>query len=227
MRKILNIAHRGFTRDFPDNTIEAFKAALQLGVDGIEFDVQETADGEFVVFHDDEIDAVKIEHMSLEQVRLHLVDGKYKVPTFVEPLALCSGDILLLIELKTVKAIDRFLEILRSHAALDSVVLASFSREIISSLSRLAPDIMHALITDFAIDDPSKISSLSQSRFIGVHCSYLTENLVSAAHNRNLIVFVWGCADAGSVRKALSFDIDGIISDCPDEVKQVLNNKKC
>ena len=55
MKHVLNIAHRGFTRDFPDNTLESFKAAIGIPVDAIECDVRETADGHFVIFHDAEL----------------------------------------------------------------------------------------------------------------------------------------------------------------------------
>jgi len=44
MYKTLNIAHRGFTKGLPDNTLEAFYAAIKPGIDGIECDVHETAD---------------------------------------------------------------------------------------------------------------------------------------------------------------------------------------
>ena len=69
MKKALVIAHRGFTRDFPDNTLEAFRAAREIGVDGVEFDVQETADGAFVVFHDDCIDGNGIGNLKLEFIQ--------------------------------------------------------------------------------------------------------------------------------------------------------------
>jgi glycerophosphoryl diester phosphodiesterase len=55
MKRILNIAHRGFTKQFPDNTLEAFEAAIGIPVDGIECDVHETADNRFIIFHDREI----------------------------------------------------------------------------------------------------------------------------------------------------------------------------
>ena len=48
----LIIAHRGFSGRYPENTLASVRAALQLGVDFVEIDVQETRDGELIVFHD-------------------------------------------------------------------------------------------------------------------------------------------------------------------------------
>ena len=50
--RALNFAHRGFTQAAPENTLAAFKAAIELGVDGIELDVRTCKTGEVVVFHD-------------------------------------------------------------------------------------------------------------------------------------------------------------------------------
>ena len=65
MKRILNIAHRGFTKQFPDNTLEAFEAAIKIPVDGIECDVHETTDNDFIIFHNNEIQGRDIGQMTL------------------------------------------------------------------------------------------------------------------------------------------------------------------
>ena len=54
--RVLVIAHRGASRVAPENTLPAFQAALQLGVDLVEFDYLHSADGVPVAFHDEELD---------------------------------------------------------------------------------------------------------------------------------------------------------------------------
>ncbi|MCX6004991.1 MAG: glycerophosphodiester phosphodiesterase [Chloroflexi bacterium] len=223
MKKILNIAHRGFTRDFSDNTLESFQAALDLEVDGIELDVQETADGEFIVYHDDAINGKPIDEVKYESLRGVLVQGKYKLPTLRETLKLLGGNTGLLIELKQVRSLEKLLTIFRAHTTAERVAIISFNSELISNLARLAPDIMRAVITGEPVVKPSQITQATRSSAIGVSCSHLTSELVSQAHAENITVFVWGCADKASVRRALQFDIDGIISDYPDVVKDYLN----
>ena len=53
---IKNIAHRGFKGKYPENTLLAFEKAIDVGADGVEFDVQLTKDGEVVIIHDETLD---------------------------------------------------------------------------------------------------------------------------------------------------------------------------
>jgi len=77
MKNTLNIAHRGFTTAFPDNTLEAFEAAIQIGVDAIECDIHETTDSRFVVFHDPEVLGENINKLSLAEVRNVKLEGGF------------------------------------------------------------------------------------------------------------------------------------------------------
>ena len=115
MHKIVVIAHRGFHRDFPENTLESFRAAQDLGVDGIEFDVQETADGEFVIHHDDDIGGRSISSLSLAEIAAHRIGGGYRIPVLQEALEAVGRGLVLLVELKKVRSLEKFLAILRRY----------------------------------------------------------------------------------------------------------------
>lgn len=109
MNNILtDYAHRGlFSNDegVPENSLAAFKYAV-LGKFGIELDVQLTADGEVVVFHDYNLkrmcgEDVKLSSLTLAELRKYkLLDTKYGIPTLKEVLALVDGRVPLLVELK-------------------------------------------------------------------------------------------------------------------------------
>src|SRR2546425_4767953 len=92
------IAHRGFSSRYPENTLPAIRAAMRLGVDMVEVDVQQTRDGELIVFHDYRLDRVcgvraRVRDKTLRQIkRLHPA-----VPTLAEVLRLRYP---LLIEIK-------------------------------------------------------------------------------------------------------------------------------
>jgi glycerophosphoryl diester phosphodiesterase len=217
---VINIAHRGYGRDFPENTLEAFKAALELGSDGIEFDVQETADGEFFIFHNDEIEGTKIADMRAADIREVRIQGKYVIPPLEEALAKCVAAMILIVELKQVQSLEKFLAILRSHINVARVIIVSFDHELISRLAVLAPDIMRAVITNAPVDRPAEITKAVGSAAIGLRCQDVNAESVSRLHRDGTMVFVWGCPDARSVRAVMKFDIDGVISDFPDAVKE-------
>lgn len=226
MKKILNIAHRGYTRHFPDNTLEAFGAALELGMDGVEFDVQETLDGNFIIHHDDDIGGKPILKYRLTELQPERIQGKYTIPLLHETLDLLNKKAILVIELKQIASLDKFLEILRSHADTERMGLVSFNAEIILLLARLAPEIKRAALTSAPANKLIEAARATRSDAISIHYSLLTPPLIAEAHASSLMTFVWGCTDLHSVRTALKFDIDGIISDFPDVVKHALSLKE-
>ena len=91
-----NFAHRGFSGKYPENTMLAFKKALEAGADGIELDVQMTKDGQVVVIHDEKVDRTTngtglVRDYTLEELRK--LDASYiyagqmgvnSIPTFEE-----------------------------------------------------------------------------------------------------------------------------------------------
>ena len=219
MKRILNIAHRGFTRQFPDNTLEAFEAAIQIPADGIECDVHETFDNHFVIFHDREIEGRDIRQMQLDEVAGVRLEGKYCIPTLEQTLELCRGKILLNIEIKRVSSLDRFLELVRAQLQPEEVVFSSFNRDIVIELARLAPEIQRGILSAFEIDDPVELAKSASSEMVVARFPSVNTELARQARDADLMLFVWGCTDMTEVRSALSMDIYGVITDFPDEVR--------
>jgi glycerophosphoryl diester phosphodiesterase len=224
MKKIINIAHRGFTRNFPDNTLESFRAALELGVDGVEFDVQETADGAFFIFHDDDIAGKPVASMTSDEIREIKVKGKYRIPTLQQTLELLKHTPILIVELKQVRSLEKFLQVLRSNAEVARTVIVSFSKDLIAKMADFAPDIMRAVITNTGVKDADAITQSTHSMAIGMAGRDLNSDVISRLHKEGTMVFVWDCKDAKTVRRALMYDIDGVISDVPDVVKLETQN---
>jgi len=222
MKKTLNIAHRGFTRAFPDNTLEAFEAAIQIGVDAIECDIHETADSQFVVFHDPEVLGENINKLRLAEVRNVKLEGGFEIPTLEQTLDLCSGRVRLMLELKQVRSLERFVKIVTARVKPRDVILISFNRDIVLKLSHLAPEIERSIDTAFAIKEPVAMAESARSDAIAVRCPFATVKLVEEVHAHNLSVFVWGCTGITDIRRVLALDIDGIISDFPHLVAEEL-----
>jgi glycerophosphoryl diester phosphodiesterase len=222
MKRVLNIAHRGFTRHFPDNTLEAFEAAMKIPADGIECDVHETADNHFVIFHDNEIDGRDICQMTLKEISQVKLQGKYRIPTLAQTLELCRGKTLLNIEIKRVSSLDRFLELVRAKLKSDEVVLSSFNRDIVIELARLAPEIQRGILSAFEVKDPVELARSASSGMVIARFPFVTAEMVRQARDASLMVFVWGCVNMLEVRSALTMNIDGVITDFPDEVHEEL-----
>jgi glycerophosphoryl diester phosphodiesterase len=222
MRNILNIAHRGFTKVFPDNTLEAFEAAIQIGVDGIECDVQETADHRFVVFHDSELLGQDIGKLSLGEIQNVKLKGKFKIPTLEQTLDLCKKRVRVVVELKKVQMVDRLLRLSRSIMEPTEIIIASFNRDLVSKTSNQAPEIETAIITSRPPEDLIRLAESAECDIIIVRFPFATAELAEKVHAHNLSIFVWDCAGLRDVIDALGLDINGIISDFPDLVMKEL-----
>ncbi len=219
MSRILNIAHRGFTRDYPDNTLEAFEAAIQIPADGIECDVRETADNRFVMFHDPELSGEPIERMKLDEIGRVRLPGGFRVPTLEETLELCRGRVMLNVELKQVSLLEGFVRLARGALDPEEVALSSFNRDLIVALADAAPEIRRGVITAGAVEDPVGLAGETRSNLAIMMYPFTNSELVGRAHAGDLPVFVWGCRDMADVGGALATGLDGIITDWPDQTR--------
>lgn len=159
----LPLAHRGYhdlSRGIVENSFSAFSAAIAAGY-GIELDIQLSADGDAVVFHDDTLDRVAeatgpvIERSTanLGQIRLrHSTDDT--IPSFAQTLALVAGRVPLLVELKdqsgTMSSTDGRLENATVAALLGykgPVALMSFNPHTVACLAELAPNLCRGIVT--------------------------------------------------------------------------------
>ena len=105
--KCRNYAHRGASGDHPENTMLAFRAALEMGCEGIELDVQLSKDGVVVVFHDSTVDRLtgctgRVDSFDLQQLqKMRLLGTEQTIPLFCEVLGEVDGKVPLIVELKT------------------------------------------------------------------------------------------------------------------------------
>ena len=217
MKKALVIAHRGYTRHFPDNTLEAFRAAREIGVDGVEFDIQETADGAFVVFHDDSIDGNRISRLKMEDIEAMRVGGNCRIPTLQQALEVVGRGLVLLVELKQVRSLEKFLSLLRRHADAAFTVLVSFDAALIGRLSGLAPDFTCAVIGDPSVTVGNRPAHKTAG-FTQVRCDTVKPETARKAHDAGELVFAWDSGSEGDLRRALRCGVDVIMTDRPDIV---------
>ena len=202
--------------------MEAFEAAIGLGADALECDVQETADGRFVVFHDEELEGRRLGELSASQVTGIKLSGGYRVPMLEEVLDLCRHRIGMVLEVKRLRSLDGLVRILRAGADPEEVGLGSFDRGLMLELSRLAPEFRRGILVESPLEAPVEFLKSCGCRVLGVPFPYSDEGLVKAIHQAGCLVFLWGFREPGQVKGALGLGVDGIVSDFPDVVKDEL-----
>jgi len=230
------IAHRGGTADHPENTMVAFRYAIEIGADWLEMDVQRTQDGVLVVFHDETVDRTtdgtgNVKDLTLEQLRaLDAGDGE-QVPTFEEVILLAQETgIGLLPEAKSpylYPGIEAEMVAAVAEAGhLQMTVFQSFETDAVESLARANSEaIVCPLFRLWWEIDVSAPPGDAQVLCPMAELVMLNPWLIRQAHREGREVYVWFAILENPVmeRVMLALGVDGLMVDDPVALGQVLD----
>ncbi|XAS65899.1 glycerophosphodiester phosphodiesterase [Pseudarthrobacter sp. So.54] len=242
------MAHRGFSRDGLENSMAAFRAAVELGFRHLETDVHTTADGVLLLFHDETLDRVtdghgRISDLPAETVARARIGGVEPIPLF-EELARSFPDVRLNLDVKDWNSVDTLAAAIERFGLHDRVLIASFSdrrrRAVLRQLSRPAAGsagmISNALFVLLGPLLPAALLRLTAGRALrGVHAlqvplrygpvTVVTSGFVRRAHRHGLQVHVWTVNDPAQMHRLLDLGVDGIVTDRADLLKDVLQDR--
>lgn len=213
-------AHRGFHLDEPENSLGAFRAAVALGVDGVELDVRRTLDGELVIHHDPTIGALAIattryrelaDHVvtleaamdALRGVRVNVEIKNSKEPS--EATYDASGDL--------ARQVVSYLE--RSNWTNESFI-SSFDLTTCVSAREYGAGMRVGWLL-WGIDPIRAIREAHQAQLHAVHPHFAVVNgaVVEMARANNLDVNVWTVNDAPDIESMAALGVASIITDNP------------
>ena len=233
------IAHRGSTRKAPENTMAAVQKAVEEMTDCVEIDVQMTRDGVVVLGNDANLRRVAgvnrpIYSMTLEEIRNLEVGSSFspefageKIPTLEEVLAFCKGSVNLNIEIKRT-GMDRELparvvELIQEQEMEKQCVVTSTSMSHLMQVKELEPKLCTGYIVSAAYGDfdPGR-----QVDFISIRYEFADEELVEHMHDQGKRVYAWTVNAPGELRRLEAVGVDGIITDHPVMVREVLYRDK-
>nr|WP_083812729.1 glycerophosphodiester phosphodiesterase [Arthrobacter sp. FB24] len=238
------MAHRGFSPDGLENSMAAFRAAVELGYRYLEMDVHTTADGVLLVFHDPSLDRVtdgqgRIARLPAGTVARARIGGVEPIPLF-EEMVRAFPDVRLNLDVKDWNSVTGLAAAIERYGVHDQVLIASFSdrrrRAVVKQLSRpvaaSAGMVSNALFTMLG---PVLPGAVMRRLLRGVHAlqvpvSYggirvVTPAFVRRAHRHGLQVHVWTINDPAEMDRLLDLGVDGIVTDRADLLKQVLQDR--
>lgn len=160
------IAHRGNHVNVPENTLEAYEAAIACGADYIETDLRTTKDGHLVVMHDETIEKMtgesgKIEEMTLAELRTKKIKpvlqgdtSTYRIPDFASILKLCKGKISIYLDFKEADAAETY-RMIREAGMEDHIVVYLNKEEQYTEWQKTAPQIplMASIPEDLSVEE--------------------------------------------------------------------------
>jgi glycerophosphoryl diester phosphodiesterase len=225
-RQPLVIAHRGASRDAPENTLAAFRLAVTQRADMIETDLHLTCDGRIVLIHDAELGGSDVTRLT----RAEVSERAAEVPTLEEALDAVGGRIPFNLEIKPRAdgdydaIVDAARQAVTRRHLEAGTLWSSFAPEALEVLRRREP----AARLGVLVAEPAEAAeALAQARALGAdavhpHLPLVTADLVRALHAVRLAVHVFTVDDAGEMRRLVDLGVEGIFTNVPARLRQLL-----
>jgi glycerophosphoryl diester phosphodiesterase len=231
------VAHRGASREAPENTLAAYRRALAIGVDAVELDVHLAADGEAVVIHDFVLGRTvagsgPVGELTLADLR-RLDAGRWfgeafageRIPTLAEALDLLRG-VRVIVEIKNgpiyYRGIAGRVVAEVRNTGHPAVTVSSFDHPVLREVARLAPDLPTAILYSARPIDPVRLARDAGARLLHPQWTHLTPDAVAAAHSAGLGVETWTVDDPDHLERVLDTGVDAVMSNYPGRVRAAL-----
>lgn len=221
------VAHRGGSALGPENSLELFQKALELGVDAIELDIHQSADGHLMVIHDISLKRTHGVDKRVDELDLAALQG-YGVPTLQEAIDLVDGRCVLVVEVKHPKdsrhqGIEkRLVDLLAENELTTSALVISFDSVTLKRVHEIEPSIK----TGFLYRIPTVLAD-SAKKEMGVsylcpHYLLATPSMIKKAHADGLKVNTWTVNEEKVMKRLMESECDTVTTDHPDVLKKVV-----
>ena len=239
--RLLCLAHRGMSSRAPENTLPAFQAAFEAGVDGVEMDVMETADGEVIVKHDHDLERVTEGSGYVWETTYEAIaglDAAYRwgdaypptrIPRLAEVLEILPRDVLINIELKTRRWLnpgfeEKVVALVRQYRLVKRTIISSFNPVSLLRVRWLEPEltigyIWRDTLVPWYLRKPYFVN-LVHPDCLHPHVVVVTPEVVARAHRRGMKVNVWTVNNRPMIQYLASIGVDGVFTDFPELVFQ-------
>ena len=235
INEITLTAHRGLSAIEPENTLPAFKAACEAKYNYVEFDIEPTSDGKWIVMHDDDLRRTtnghgKITERTLAEVSALKIDNganienytDLRVPTFEETMALLDRyypNTKPMIEIKSIgkNNLDSLIEFFKDYAARGrSTIVISFDKDIIDTLYKECPEQTYWLLTSELSDeavDFCKNHGNMRAAFNGNNAKN-TDRVINAAIDAGIPLAAWTVDSPDTLKNLYDLGVRYFTTNC-------------
>jgi glycerophosphoryl diester phosphodiesterase len=242
VRKVAVIAHRGGRKWGPENTMAAFRKAVEYGCDGIELDIHKCKSGELVVIHDADVSRTTngtgaVPDLTYDELLKFSAGSRFshaytneRIPLLSDVLKLVDGRLVLNIELKNwPKAYpgidDDLIAMLSQYKYPDKIIISSFDHEMLSSIHSKAPQYKLAVLDSAILEKPKDYCNSVGAQYWHPDFHTLRGDVVQRAKASGVTVNVWTVNDPREWVQAVNWGVDGICTDDPEGLHGFLSKR--
>ncbi len=227
MQVPLIIAHRGDSSNALENSLEAFRLALAVPVDMIEFDIRMSKDGILYVMHDKDTGrtadrSIDIEKASSEEIAaVRLRNGEH-IPLLDDVLKLAAAGAGINIEVKSDGAAAVLTRHLSEYRFGGPLMISSFKEAEIADLREVMPGLQLAMIYDTF--SPRHVEDYRNKGYtaISLRKNTVTGPLVKACHDQGVRIYVWTLDEEDEMKRCIEWEVDGIYTNKPRLLKELM-----
>ena len=243
----LSVAHRGHSIAYPENTLEAYRKAIELGIEMIECDVNITSDGKLVMIHDSTLDRTTtgsglVSASTWEEIQRLDAGGKFKAEFAGVKVPSTEETLLLYKEMGTlscfeVKGADTdesnriavaLAELFVKHDMLDKSFLSSYNHECLHLAKSKCPELLigpERLPDDAPADPPEAVRQAKafDAPVLQHQYTVLTADVVRVLHENEIAVWAWSTTDEPSMVFSIELGADALMGDDVQLMLDVLN----
>ncbi|MFW5790024.1 MAG: glycerophosphodiester phosphodiesterase [Bacillota bacterium] len=234
------LGHRGAMGSAPENTLPSFKKAIADSADGVEFDVQLSADGVPVVIHDERVDRTTdgkgpVNQMSVREIK-KLDAGSFfadkfvdtAMPLLTEVIEVIQGMDIINLELKNSNINyegmeKKVIEITKEFGVFNKTIFSSFNHYSLNKVKEIEPEAKTGVLYMAGIYQPWEYARKLDAAAIHPFYAAVVPEIVKKCHNHGLAVNVFGVNGDETIRQLLMMNVDAIITDYPARAREILN----
>ena len=227
-------AHRGASKQAPENTLAAFRKAGEEHTDFVELDVQESSDGVVLVNHDEDLMKLARSPLKIWQTpaaEIQAVDigsstspafSDQRVPTLAAALEACRGVSEVDIELKDYghnqQLEERVVALVEAAGMQDRIVTMSLNPKMVARMKELRPQWTSGVLITKSIGNPRALPG----DFLAVQKALATRRFIRQVHSTGRPVFAWTVDDPQTMLHFVGLGIDGLITNEPAVAREAL-----
>ncbi|MHA1474872.1 MAG: glycerophosphodiester phosphodiesterase [Promethearchaeota archaeon] len=224
------VAHRGFNKLYPENTLLAFRKAIEAKADYVELDVHFSADKEIVVIHNKTTGNVANKDLVVKETDLEVLktldigEGE-KIPTLQEVFDLCKGKIGINIEIKAVGIAEPVVNLIEKNGMIDDIIISSFIHTEVAQAKKLNSELNCATLELLGVGRLVKRALKINADSINPPFIMATEKICAKAHEAGLLVNAWSPDKPKDWKNLINNGVDSIITNDPEGLYNFLTSK--
>ena len=220
---LIGLSHRGDSKNYIENSLEAFEAVVKMGFTHIETDLRMTLDHEVIAFHDENLKRLFNLDLKVEDLRFEEIDYLFKEKNCslisLEEALIRFPNSFFNIDLNVQEVVKKSIDTVRKMNAFHRVCFASFNSRNTNLVLKNVPE---AIVSLGLKDVVAKIIQIPL-KWKGI--KVLSQNVIENAKKKGLLVHVWTINDEKTIYELIDMGVNGIVTDKPELLMKILNKE--